>query len=676
MSDRIALSDPVTRIRGIGSKKEEKLRAMRIRTVRDLVLHYPFRYRDKREVRHLHQLTDGSDQLASGMLVRKNLRPLSGRRTVLECTFREKDGVFFASFFNMPYLGKSLELNREYILFGRMYRRNGAIIFNTPEIYPPGSERDVQGILPVYRCAAGVSNNDLIRWNRTVLDRLETEEWLPEEVVRERNLCDEAYMLWNLHFPAGTGAYRAARYRDQYDQLYIYLMAIRQNRARRLEEGRDASIPPADLGPFLASLPFELTEGQKQAVADIEEDLTARLPMNRLIQGDVGCGKTVVAEAAIYRVLSSGAQCAFMAPTEILARQHFEKLSRDLEPFGFRTELLVSGLKVRERRQLLEDLASGEVDLLIGTHALIQEDVEFKDLRLLITDEQHRFGVNQRKSLTGKSAVPNVLVMSATPIPRTLQATVFGDMDFTVIRTKPASRRPIITQCVQESGRKRVYVSVRKELEQGHLAYIVAPSIEESEDSGMVSAEKLYEEIRRMFREFRVGLLHGRMDRAEKERIMESFARGELQVLVSTVVIEVGIDVPGATVIVIENSDRFGLAQLHQLRGRVGRNDLQSYCYLINYSRSESAAARMKALTEISDGFEISEEDFRLRGPGDLMGTMQHGEGMNHLISLFANEELVRIVSEDVDAHLTDTMHPELRARIRRLSETDNSDIL
>ncbi|MBQ6583106.1 MAG: ATP-dependent DNA helicase RecG, partial [Mogibacterium sp.] len=481
----------------------------------------------------------------------------------------------------------------------------------------------------------------------------------------------------NLHFPSCTQAYREARYRDQYSSLYVYLTAIRLNRAYRMDPEADASVAETDLTPFLDRLPFRLTEGQMQAVRDIQADLRDRRPMNRLVQGDVGCGKTVVAETAVYSVLKAGGQCAFMAPTEILARQHWKKLSADMEPFGFRTELLVSGLKARERRAILQDLAEGKIDLMIGTHALIQEDVEFRDLRLLITDEQHRFGVSQRRSLTEKGKTPNVLVMSATPIPRTLQATVFGDMDFSVIRTRPASRKKITTRCVPESGRRRAYECVRKELEQGHLAYVVAPSIENNDESGLVSVEQLYEEIRKRFAGFRTGLLHGRMDKEEKERIMQRFASGELQLLVSTVVIEVGIDVPDATVIVIENSDRFGLAQLHQLRGRVGRNDLQSYCYLVNYSKSESAAERMKVMTEISDGFEISEEDFRLRGPGDLMGTMQHGTGTTgQLLTLFRNEELVRAVTQDVEADAELPASQELRRRLLLLSAGDNSNIL
>jgi ATP-dependent DNA helicase RecG len=400
--------------------------------------------------------------------------------------------------------------------------------------------------------------------------------------------------------------------------------------------------------------------------------------MNRLVQGDVGCGKTVVAEAAMYKCVLSGHQAAMMAPTEILARQHYERLRADFAPFGIKVCLLISGMKAAERRETLEEIASGGADIIVGTHAVIQKDVEFGDLALVVTDEQHRFGVNQRKTLVRKGRGVNVLVMSATPIPRTMAATVFGDMDFSIIRTRPEGRREIITRAFDKTSRERAYRIVRDELDKGNLAYIIAPSID-SEDEDLSSVMQLFEEIKRRYPDHRAELLHGRLGKEEKESIMEDFRSHRVHILVATVVIEVGIDVPDATVIVIENSERFGLAQLHQLRGRVGRSEKQSYCCLINYSRSETAVARAKAMAEISDGFEISEVDYRLRGPGDVMGTMQSGNYSRDILALCRYTDILEAAIQDADRIMeepdgTDLRHVE--EYMLAAAETDNSDIL
>lgn len=446
----------------------------------------------------------------------------------------------------------------------------------------------------------------------------------------------------------------------------------------------DSAIDTVDMHSFYEKLPFVLTEGQQIAIKDIEQDLTSPISMNRLVQGDVGCGKTVIAEAAIFRVTRAGWQSAFMAPTEILARQHFNKLSEELGHYGIRVVLLVSGLKAAERRDLIEKIAHGDVDVVIGTHALIQDDVEFKRLGLVITDEQHRFGVNQRKILAGKAEAVNVLVMSATPIPRTLAATVFGDMDFSVIKSKPSNRKEIITRYVTDKSRERAYTEVYKEIKRGYRAYVVAPAIDENDDSDIASVTSLYEELQGRFNDVNLGLIHGRLDKLEKERIMNEFAIGEIELLVSTVVIEVGIDVPEATVIVIENSERFGLAQLHQLRGRVGRSDKQSYCYLICYSDSENAVNRMNAMVTMSDGFEISEEDYRLRGAGDLMGIMQHGYSGNSFYDLFGYERILKLATNDAEEIATASDREDkstvdisqLKFRSAKAVLQDNSNII
>jgi len=462
----------------------------------------------------------------------------------------------------------------------------------------------------------------------------------------------------------------------------MYQISVRMSREGLRDKSADASVAAADLAPFISGLPFELTEGQAKCIDEIMADLESRKPMNRLVQGDVGCGKTVVAEAAIYRCAMSGLQSAMMAPTGILAKQHYESLNRDLSPYGIKCDLLVSGMKAAERRKVIDNVASGKTDVLIGTHAIIQNDVSFNDLALVITDEQHRFGVAQRKSLVKKGRGVNVCVMSATPIPRTLAATVFGDMDFSIIRSMPKDRKKIITRALDQSTRERVYINMKHELEAGNRAYVIAPSID-NDDEDMLSVQKLFEEIKGRFPDYGAALLHGRLSGDEKTSIMNDFKEGRIQILVSTIVIEVGIDVPEATVIIIENSERFGLAQMHQLRGRVGRSSRQSYCYVINYSKSENAVARAKAMAEISDGFEISEADYEMRGPGDVMGTMQSGTAASDVLMLSRYTDILEAAIEDAET----VMEERLRGTcltdaeyayemMMRAGASDNSNII
>lgn len=678
----ILLSDDISVIKGIGAKKRERLNAIGITRVADLIEHLPVRYRDKRTIVMSDRLKEDRDNLAEGVLVSKHAHRLGGRRMVLECVMRDGHGVYNAVFFNMPYLDTTLKTGEKYVVFGRMKNRNGAKVFTNPEICRSGDAGDRRGLIPVYRCTAGVTSNDFAKWIRSAVDNaadLKT-EWLDRDIVEKNRLCDEYYAYSNIHFPADEHRFNVARYRLIYQKIFTYLMAVKINGNSISDPELDASVKMTDMEPFIDALPFTYTEGQLSAVKDIEKDLASRRPMNRLVQGDVGCGKTAVAEAAVYMTVCDGGQCAFMAPTEILAKQHYEKLSSLFGKFGFNVGLLTSGSKPAERKELLAHMKKGETDIVVGTHALISDGVEFGDLKLIITDEQHRFGVNQRKDLTEKSSTAvNVLVMSATPIPRTLAATVFGDMDFSIIRTRPANRKKIITRALMPSSREKAYVAVREQVAAGHQAYIVAPTIEEDEESELISTEELFREVKKKFRGSKVELIHGKMTADEKAGIMTDLVEHRTDILVSTVVIEVGIDVPDATVIVIENAERFGLAQLHQLRGRVGRSEIQSYCYLINYSRSENAEKRMRAMTELSDGFDISEEDYRLRGPGDIMGTAQHGMG-NELFDLFGYTKILEAARGDAERLVSDKAdmidRKVLLQRISDLYVNDNSTII
>ena len=679
------LIDSVTTIKGVGAKKQAVLEAMGITTIYDLLEHKPFRYQNRLNITPFMDAPEDKDVLIGGVLVNKRLRSIGRGRTMLECALRDESGIFHAIFFNMPFLEKNLRLGADYTLFGKMKWRNGAKTIVNPEISLTGSTRDIRGIIPVYRRPAGISSNELSKLIRTVSEKLdESCEWISEELLEKNNLAPEDYAYKNIHFPESGAAYNRANFRLIYDKLLAFQYSVLHNRRFLDEECGNSRIKPVDMCVFTDSLPFKLTDGQQNAISDIEHDLISDRAMNRLVQGDVGCGKTVVAEAAIFHAISAGWQAAFMAPTEILARQHFSKLSMELGKFGMRTVLLVSGLKAAERREILEDIKNGDVDVVVGTHALIQADVKFAKLGLVITDEQHRFGVNQRKVLAEKAEVVNVLVMSATPIPRTLAATVFGDMDFSVIRSKPSNRKEIITRYATEKSRERAYANVYNEVKNGNRAYIVAPSIEDSEDSDLTSAEALFDEIRTKFKGLKVGLIHGKLDKSEKERIMNEFASGAIEILVSTVVIEVGIDVPEATVIVIENAERFGLAQLHQLRGRVGRSDLQSYCYLICYSESENAISRMNAMVTMNDGFQISEEDYRLRGAGDLLGTMQHGYSGNSFYDLFGYDKILKLATADAELIVSKNQSEiksfvdieQLQLRTNNIMVQDNSNII
>jgi len=676
------LSDSVNKIKGVGAKKEKILENMGINTIYDLLEYKPFRYQNRINRTPFMDVPEDKDVLIGGVLINKRLRSIGRGRTMLECALKDESGIFHAIFFNMPFLEKNLRLGADYSLFGKMKWRNGAKTIVNPEMSLTGSTRDIRGIIPVYRRTAGITSNELLKLIRSISEQLdESCEWLSDDLLEKNKLAPEDYAYKNIHFPESGAAYNRANFRLIYDKLLAFQYSVLHNRRFLEEECGNSRIEPVDISAFIDSLPFTLTEGQQHAISDIEQDLISDRAMNRLIQGDVGCGKTVVAEAAIYHAVSAGWQAAFMAPTEILARQHYAKLSKELGRFGMKTTLLVSGLKASERRELIEGIANGDIDVVVGTHALIQSDVDFAKLGLVITDEQHRFGVNQRKVLAGKAEAVNVLVMSATPIPRTLAATVFGDMDFSVIRSKPSNRKEIITRYVTEKSRERAYADVYNEIKRGNRAYIVAPSIEDNEDSELTSAEALYDEIKEKFKSFNVGLIHGRLDKVEKERLMNDFAIGAIDILVSTVVIEVGIDVPEATVIVIENAERFGLAQLHQLRGRVGRNDLQSYCYLICYSDSENATNRMKAMVTMSDGFEISEEDYRLRGAGDLMGTMQHGNAGNSFYELFGYDKILKLATADAERILSGEQnvivdYDQLQLRTNNIMVHDNSNII
>lgn len=679
---KINIDDNIICLKGVGAKKQERLLKLGITTVQDLLEYAPIKYRDRRAVVSIDAAQDGKTILTVGRLQRKSLRRYGGAKSIVECTFVSDNGNFVVSFFNMPYMTKSLEIGCDYSIYGKLSVVRGLRKFVNPEITKLNSANDERGLLPVYRCTQGITSKDISKLVRNALSEIESiDEWIDQDIVDKRKICDLVYEYNNLHFPKDEHHYKVSRYRSIYEKLLIYQIAVSLKKRYFEFEAGDSSIGnynELEYSKLIDVVGFKLTEDQISAIEDIRADLSSSKPMNRLIQGDVGSGKTVVAESAILMTAMHGYQSAFMAPTEILANQHYEKIKADFDRLGARTALLVSAMSVKDKRDVLERLKDGSIDCIIGTHALIQASVEFKNLGLAITDEQHRFGVNQRKMISSKGVGVNVLVMSATPIPRTLANTVFGDMDFSIIRQKPVNRLPIITRVVSSDSRKRAYAAIRDELDKGNKAYIVCPSID-SEDGELTSVNNLYDEVKGMFKGKNISLLHGRLDKNEKDRIMKEFAYGDIDILVSTVVIEVGIDVPSASIIVIENSERFGLAQLHQLRGRVGRSNIQSYCYLVNYGKSDIALKRAELMSSCDDGFVLSEEDYNLRGPGDIMGTMQHGVVSSNTLSFMKYTDILELAKEDADI-MVDRANEEklsiLEEIVSRISINDTSEVI
>ncbi len=622
------LQDNVSVIKGVGEKKERLLKNMNIETVEDLLRLFPRKYEDRREVCYIMEAPFDKEVLVRGKVISRQTRgSLYNKKTPLRILVQDSSADLEVLFFNGRYLANYFNPGSEYTFYGKITLNNGRRQMAHPEFHRLGDKDDIRGIIPVYPLTEGITQAAMRKLLSEAIHLAgDVKEWLPESAVRENNLCGPDYALKNIHFPVDERSIREARYRMIFEELLILQTGLLYIKNKNVSEDDGIVIDGDwDEAAFMESLGFEFTSGQQKVWRDIKHDLAGKAPMNRLVQGDVGSGKTAVAQISMYAAVRSGFQAVMMAPTELLAKQHLSSMKKVFDPLGIKTRLLCGSMKTAEREKVLHDLAEGNVDILVGTHALIQPDVKFKNLGLVITDEQHRFGVNQRALLTEKGKNPNVLVMTATPIPRTLAVILYGDLDISVIDTMPAGRRPVKTFLRNEESREAIYDFVRKKIKEGRQAYVVAPLIDQSEIMECRSAQEIYDELRQRFPDIRTGLVHGAMKQEEKDLVMESFSAGDTDLLVSTVVIEVGIDVKNATVMVIENCERFGLAQLHQLRGRVGRGIHQSYCILICGHESKVANQRNEIMVKSENGFEIAEEDLRLRGPGEIFGTRQHG---------------------------------------------------
>lgn len=620
------INDSISVLKGVGPKKVEIFRDMGIETIEDLALYFPKSYEDRRTVTPISELVSGSDFLIQARLMNKRMGANRfNKKTPLVLNVSDDSGMLEVVFFNGYFLNKLFDIGKEYVFYGRVTENLDRLQIVHPEFTLAGSNDDVREIIPVYSLRHGISQKEMRRMQRDIKDVYSSiKEWIPEDIVEKNKLASLDFAISNMHFPSNAKKVLQSRYRLVFDELFTLetgLMYMKSDDS----DVTGISIDVSKGDEFISKLPFELTSGQRESWNEIKDDLQKPKKMNRLLQGDVGSGKTIIAEAAMLSAAASGFQSVIMAPTELLARQHFDTFVKDLSDQGISPVILISSMKASDKRMAMESISSGKAKVIIATHAVLEENIVFKNLGLVITDEQHRFGVNQRRKLSGKGEGVNILVMTATPIPRTIAAILYGDLDISQIRTMPKGRKGIHTYKCSQGERNRVFNFVEKEMKDGRQAYVVAPLIEDSESIDAKSANAIFDELQDRFDDFNIKLVHGAMKSADKDKIMQDFASGKVNLLVSTTVIEVGINVPNASVMVIENAERFGLAQLHQLRGRVGRGSDDAYCFLMCYTDSELANARMDIMTGSMSGFDIAEEDLKLRGPGEIFGTRQHG---------------------------------------------------
>jgi len=672
--------DPVSQLKGVGPKKEKLLEKLNIHTIEDLFYHFPRSYQDRRTVTEVASLKDEKPVLIRVKILRINDGGNRyGSKSPLRIFCEDDSKAIEVLFFNAYFFRNAFQVGKEYEFYGKPRFEGHKVTMIHPE-FNRFQDGEREGIRPVYPLTAGISQLEILKYQRQGMAAIPSViDYMPGDIQERNRLCDLQYALRNIHFPENELKLKEAKFRLVFDELFLLQTGLLARNAELRKGEKSHRYQQAFLlESFRDSLSFNLTNAQDKVMKEIFESMDQPLPMARLIQGDVGSGKTVIAAAALYKAAKNQLQGVMMVPTELLARQHYESLKGFLEPHGISVHLLVSSLGAKEKQNVLEDIKDGRAQVIVGTHAIIQPKVEFSKLSLVITDEQHRFGVDQRIALGKKGKSVDTIVMSATPIPRTLAAILYGDLDISILDEMPPGRQKILTDSVRTDNRRdKMYDFVEKQLSKGHQCYVVTPLIEESEELEIKSAEEVYGELKSRFSDYSVALLHGAMPSEDKEKVMAAFQRGEIHVLVATVVIEVGINVPNASVMVIENAERFGLAQLHQLRGRVGRGLDQSYCFLVSSKETDYALARMEIMTQSSDGFYIAEKDLELRGPGEVFGTKQHGLPELILADLSKHLGILEVVkkeSKDLlakDPSLKD--HPLLERKIRDLLKQSSS---
>ncbi len=673
MANREYLNKEICYLKGVGPKRAELLAKLGIYTVKDLLEYYPRDYLDLTETVAVSAASyEEKCCIRARVIEPATERVISGGRKLYTLLAHDGKSALRVVFFNAAYTASSLKKGESYLFYGKVGGTFSLREMVSPQIFEPEKQK---GLLPVYGLTAGITNKTLTALVQTAFEGLPAplRDFLPPKMVKAYNLMDYHTAVATVHFPQNAEKMQTARRRLIFEELLILRLGMW--RLKGINRGITQIEVNKDFTPeFWNSLPFIPTNAQRRVTDEAMADMEKKLPMSRLVQGDVGSGKTAVAAALCHSVALNGYQCAVMAPTEILANQHYETFSAFLNPFGITVGLLTGSMKVKEKRNVLEGLANGSIQVAVGTHALLQDTVSFQNLGIVITDEQHRFGVAQRARLSAKGKEPHLLVMSATPIPRTLAMMIYGDLDVSVLDERPMGRKPVDTYAVPSSYRPRVYEYIRKFLREGQQAYVVCPLVEEGEEpSNLVSAEEYQKQLKTVFPEYSVGLLHGKMKPKEKEKVMGDFAVGKIHILVATTVVEVGVDVPNANIMVVENAERFGLSQLHQLRGRVGRGNAAAACVLVTDAKGEFSRRRMGVLKATNDGFEIADEDLKLRGPGDFFGDRQHGLPQLKLADLLTDTKELHLSAKaasgvlDVDPALSFPQHRGLKLAVETL---------
>ena len=658
--ENIKLDNSVQYLKGVGPKMSELLNKLGIYSVKDLLEYYPRTYEDRTKLTTIDNFQKDQNVLFLGTLVKPVTMVYARKKKILSTVVTDESGaIALLTWFNQVYIKDRLKEGQTYLFYGKVNSATGArAMLDSCSIYDVSQIDKIQGLYPIYSLTAGVTQNYLFKLINGLIDSgVVIEEIFSDEFRKKYKLAEANYALRNIHFPKNYNMVTTARNRIIFEELFLFQLALMNIKEKEIGSVKTNYYHDLDESDFLKLIPFELTNAQKKVIEQIKGDMSSNVVMNRLIQGDVGSGKTMVAAIAMYLAVKNGYQAALMAPTTILANQHYIELSNYFSKLNIKVEIMTSSTTKRQKEKIINALKNKEIDIIIGTHSILEDNVEFNNLGLVVTDEQHRFGVKQRMKLSAKGNVVDTIVMTATPIPRSLAIILYGDLDLSIIDELPPGRKPVDTCVVNDSYNQRVYNFLRKQINEGRQVYVVCPLVEENEDLDLNSVEKLYQEYKDEFKEYNVGILHGKMKNKEKDTIMKEFKDNHINILISTTVIEVGISVPNATVMVIENADRFGLAALHQLRGRVGRGSAASYCILKSNNKSALSRQRLDIMRKSNNGFEIAQKDLELRGPGDFFGVRQSGMPEFKLANLLTDTRILEQTQEAVKEIVKNDKH-------------------